>query len=430
MYVSNLLPGSGKSYLARALQRQSNSCDLITSDNNLIKQYQDDYPELNDVRGKDRYETAELYHEAHRKAKSGTPSIFNPLSYHFARQRGLRTPDLIVIDEAHLLVDMLTYLAAQVIPVAKTDVPENAKTEGDLIKWCYARFDRLKKAISVSDAPGALFQEFERIARLKDSLEEGSQNQVFEISKAMVPVNGRRPQKCLILTPVRVPHSLIKSVTDARKVVAVSGTMTRYDAEQLAAGRSLTYDQRDYLTPPENRPVYYTPVDPDFRKDNQVLADKILEIYSANPVPTLVHVTYSQQQELRHLLGNLRPLVNSNTNKAEVKRKFVEYGGIWLAAGCVEGLDLPYAQCQQMIIPTLRFPDRQDLFVQKRVGLADGTQWYNLRTYQTLIQQLGRGVRAIDDRCTSFILDPAFARLHNAVGHEFPKLNVKWSMSE
>jgi Helicase C-terminal domain len=434
----NQPPGYGKSFLARSLQRVTDSCDIITSDNALIRQYKDTYPELNSVIGKDHYETEELYKEAHQKAKEGTPSIFNPLSYHFARQRKLRVPDLIVIDEAHLLVDMLTYLAAQVIPIAGTNVPENAKHEGDLISWCYARYARLQKAVFASEAPGAkilesdrlkVYKEFQSIARLKDSLDEGSQNQVFDISKAMIPVNGRRPQKCLVLTPVRVPHSLIKAVTDARKVVAVSGTMTNYDAQQLAAGRTFVYNQRPYLTPKENRPVYFDPVDSDFRKerDPQVLADKIVEIYSANPVPTLVHVTYAQQKELEQLLGNLRPLVNNTRNKADVKRRFLEFGGLWLAAGVSEGLDLPYGACEQMIIPTLMYPDRQDLFIQKRVGMTDGDFWYNLRTMQNTVQRLGRGVRAADDKCVAHILDPTFARVYNRVSHEFATLNILWT---
>lgn len=423
---ANAPPGLGKSFLGRAIQRISSSCDIITSDNALIKQYLQTYPELNAVMGKDRYDNEFEYHEAFRNAKSGTPSIFNPLSYHFARQRGLRRPDKIYIDEAHLFADMLTYLAAQVIPVSKTQVPENAKNEGDLIKWCYARYDRLKKAISLPDAPGALFQEFERIARLKDSLEEGSQNQVFQISKDMVMLGGGRPQKCLILTPVRVPHSLLRAVTDSRKVIAVSGTMTRYDLELIAAGRSYSHIQTQYLTPKENRPVYFNPVDPDFRKDPETLAKKIDEIYSANPVPTLVHATYGQQKELAELLGKHRPLVNSTTNKAEVKRKFMDRGGIWIAAGVSEGLDLPYESCQQMILPSLLYPDRGDLFVQKRVGLGDGAYWYDLRTMQNTVQRLGRGVRAADDYCVSHILDPSFARLHERVKHEFAELNVIW----
>lgn len=422
----NAPPGLGKSFLARSLQRENGSTDIITSANDLIAQYRSDYEVLNPVMGRDRYDTAEEYNSAHKNAKSGAPSIFNPLSYHFARQRGLRSPDLIVVDEAHLLVDMLTYLSAHVIPIAKTQVPGNAKTEGELIKWCYNRYDRLKTALSHPDAPGALFQEFERIARLKDTLEEGSQNQVFEISKAMVPVGGKRPQKCLVLTPVRVPHNLIKAVTGARKVVGLSGTLSRYDAEQLAAGRSFSYIQREYLTPKENRPVYYNPVDPDLRKDPQALADKILEIYSANPVPTLVHVTYEMQGVLSQLLGKIRPLVNNTTNKAAVKEKFLRYGGVWLASGCAEGVDLPYDACRQVIIPVLMYPDRGQLFVQKRVGLPDGDRWYKIRTIQNTVQRLGRGLRAEDDWCVSHILDPSFSRLYPQVQDEFASLNIIW----
>lgn len=423
---SNLPPGYGKSFILRSLQRDSGSADLITSDNSLIGQYVADYPVLNAVMGKDRYENEEDYHEAHKRAKSGVPSIYNPLSYHYARQRGLRTPDLILIDEAHLLIDMLTYLSAHVIPIAKTQVPENAKNEGDLIKWAFARFDRLQKAISLSGPSKELLKEYESIARLKDTLEEGSQNQVFELSKAMVPVNGKRPQKCLILTPVRVPHSLIKAVTSARKVIAVSGTLSKYDAEQLAAGRSMSYIQRPYLTPKENRPVYFNPVDQDLRKDPQTIADKILEIYNANPVPTLVHVTYAMQAELSQLLGNIRPLVNNTTNKLAVKERFLRHGGLWLAAGCAEGVDLPGDACRQVIIPVLMYPDRGDLFVQKRVGLPDGDRWYKIRTIQNTIQRLGRGLRSEDDWCVSHILDPSFARLYPQVKDEFASLNVIW----
>lgn len=381
---------------------------------------------LNAVMGKDNYNTEEEYQAVHKLAKT-TPSVFNPLSYHFARQRGLREPSMIVIDEAHLFVDMLMYLSAYVFPVSKTQIPENAKTEGDLIRWCYNRYDLLKKAITVPDTPGAVFQEFARIAHLRDTLMEGSQNQVFEISKAMIPVNGRRPQKCVVLTPVRVPSGLIKSVTNARRVVAMSGTMSRFDAELIASGRSLVYNQRQYLTPKAHRPVYFDPVPQETRKDPQTLATKIRKIYLANQVPTLVHVTYQQQTLLAELLQDIRPLTNTNANKAKVKKKFTDYGGIWLAAGCTEGIDLPYGQCERVIIPTVRSPDMSDPFVQKRMGLSDGQYWYKLRSVQNVIQCLGRGLRAADDKCESHILDPYFSRIYPEVKHEFAELSMIWS---
>ncbi len=423
--AENAPPGSGKSAVARCLQRQFTPTDIITSNNHLIGEtYLKDYP-LNAVMGKDHYATEDEYAAAHKLART-IPSIFNPLSYHFARERGLREPSMIVIDEAHLFVDMLTYLSAYVFPVSKTKIPENAKTEGDLIKWCYNRYDLLKKAISVPDAPGQLFQEFAKIARLRDTLLEGSQHQVFEISKAMIPIGGRRPQKCVVLTPTRVPSGLIKSVTNACRVVAMSGTMSQFDAEIIAAGRSLVYNQRQNLTPKERRPVHFDPVPQETRKDAQTLSIKIRNIYLANRVPTLVHVTYQQQNLLADLLQDLRPLTNTSQNKAKVKKKFVNDGGIWLAAGCAEGIDLPYSQCEQVIIPNVMFPDMGDPFVQKRMGLSDGQYWYKLRGVQNTIQRLYRGLRAADDKCVGHILDPAWSRVYPELQHEFAEINMIW----
>lgn len=422
-------PGIGKSFLARALQRTCGHVDIITSDNELVKQYKRTYPELNVVMGKDNYETEEEYHSALKRAKRGEPTIYNPLSYFYARERGLRTPDMIIVDEAHLLNDMLTYLAASVIPVNRTQAPENARCEGDLIKWCMARYAKLQAAIALPDCPGMVYKEFERIARLKVSLDQGTQNQVFELAKSMVRVDGGRPQKCLVLTPVRVPTGLIRAVTNAPRVLVMSGTMSHYDLQHIAAGRTTSYIQLPYLAPPEARPVYYTPVPQELRKDPQTLANRIRQLYTANPVPTLVHVTYTMAEHLSHLLTDLRPLVNHSKNKGAIKERFIKTGGIWLAAGCSEGLDLPYDQCRQIIIPVLMYPDRSDLFIQKRVGLSDGDYWYKLRTIQSTAQRAGRGVRYADDACTTYILDPTFPRTYDTVKHEFSPMNIIWEQT-
>ncbi len=424
--AGNYPPGYGKSFMARALQRESSPCDIITSSNPLIDQYRNDYPVLNAVMGKDHYPDSDAYQEAHNKARAGAPSIFNPLSYYYARQRGLREPNLLVVDEAHLLIDMLMYTSAYVFPVSKTRIPLNATSELDLIKWCKDRYTRLKQAISMPDAPGMLFQEFEKIARLYDTLSEGTEKQMFQISHDLVQFNGRKV-KCVVLQPLRVPDTLIRSVTASRRLLVMSGTMTRFDAEHLAAGRSLSVHLHDYLTPKANRPVYYDPLEAKDRHNHEAIAAKIRKIYNANPVPTLVHVTYGEQEALEHLLNDLHPLVNTSRNKALVANKFRAKGGIWLAAGCAEGLDLKYDACRQVIVPRVRYADKGNLFVQKRSGLEDGQYWYVLRAIQNTVQALGRGVRAADDECVGHILDPYFPSAFAKVGHEFAELNMKWS---
>jgi Rad3-related DNA helicase len=414
----------GKSWMARALQRSMSTVDILTSDNSLIEQYVKLYPNLNAVIGKDHYETEELYSEAHKRARM-EDSIFNPLSYYYARERGLRSPELVIVDEAHLLIDMLTYISSYVIPLRKTKAPDNTKNERELIKWCYERYSRLKDAIETGRAPNSVYQEYEKIARLKHTLGEGTQKQLFSVSTVMAPYNSRM-QKCLVLLPLRVPENLIAKVTEGQKALFMSGTLSKYDAQHLAAGRSLEYIQQPYLAPPDQRVVYYTPVPHEKRKDIFLLADKIKSIYSGNKVPTLVHCTYAQQSLFAEALMDLNPLTNNTKNKQATKERFMKNGGIWLAAGCAEGLDLPYEACQQMIIPTLLFPDKGDAFVQKRVGLEDGQFWYKLRTYQNTVQRLGRGVRAADDKCVSYILDPAFSSVHQTCHDQLAPLNIIW----
>lgn len=423
----NLPPGAGKSAIARATQIQFDKTDIATANNALVKQYADDYPTLNVVMGKSNYEDEEEYHLARTEAKTRA-SIFNPLSHYYARMHGLRRPDRLIIDEAHLLLDQLFYLGGYVIPVHKSGVPEDATSELDLIRWVYDRYKKLEKVRQQGKLTAKLVPEFEKMARLYHSLQEGTEKSLFTISKEMLPYNGRW-QKCLILTPLRVPEALVRTVLDADKVFLMSGTMSKYDATSLAAGRRLVHVAHDYLSPPSSRPIYYRPLDPQHRTNPEAIAKAVAKIYRENPVPTMVHVTYDQQAIIAEFLDDYPILVNSTKNKAQVKEKFIRQGGIWLAAGCAEGIDLPYKQCQQMIVPRLLFPDRGDMFVQKRIGLEDGGFWYSLRTYQNTIQRLGRGLRAADDECISYILDPAFPSVYSAAQDQFAPINVVWSQS-
>lgn len=426
--TASVPPGYGKTYIMRALQRHYHDVDIVTYSNDLIDQAKKQYPQLNVVKGVDHYDDEDDYKDAHRKARAGLDSIYNSGSYRIAQQRGLRKPKLLIIDEAHLMLDMLLFNAALSFSVSKTKIPENAKTEFDLIKWATARYEMLKAAMTKPDAPEAVFNEFQKIAQVVNSIDLGSQKNVYEISKVVRP-DGNRNTKHIALRPLICPPGIIRDCTSADRVLFLSGTLSRSDGSELAAGRSHVHITRDYLTPAENRPVYYRPVSDKDRLNVEALADEIRKIYLANPVPTLVHVTYNMQSAFAHALDTLNPLTNSNNNKISVANAFRRRGGIWIAAGLAEGIDLPYDECRQIIIPTLMYPDRGNAFIQKRVGLEGGQHWYKVRTLQNTIQRLGRGVRAADDKCVSYILDPTFPRLYEDTKDEFVSLNTIWSQN-
>ena len=68
-----------------------------------------------------------------------------------------------------------------------------------------------------------------------------------------------------------------------------------------------------------------------------------------------------------------------------------------------EGVDLPYDKCRFQIIYKVPFPylgDKQINLRQKR-----DKRWYAYKTVMTIMQAYGRGMRAEDDYCTTYVLD-------------------------
>ena len=76
-----------------------------------------------------------------------------------------------------------------------------------------------------------------------------------------------------------------------------------------------------------------------------------------------------------------------------------------------EGVDLPYEKCQFQIIYKIPFPYLGDKQVNSRK--KHDPKWYAYKTIMTLIQAYGRGMRAEDDFCATYILDRNIKMLFN-----------------
>jgi Rad3-related DNA helicase len=67
------------------------------------------------------------------------------------------------------------------------------------------------------------------------------------------------------------------------------------------------------------------------------------------------------------------------------------------------GFDFPYSQCDYQIICKVPFPDLRGEANQKRKNKIK--KWGEYLTFQSLVQSIGRGMRAADDFCENFIID-------------------------
>ena len=419
-------PGYGKSYIARALQIMFGRADIITSNNHLLDQYKRDYPELNCVKGKDHYDTAEQYNTAKSIARSAAHSIFNPLSALFTVPGETRSTKCVIVDEAHTLGDMLRHAASISLNASKAGIPKRCTSEYELSRWVRERFHDLGVRLAHSPDSKPVQAEYEKVGALYYSLVGHEQDSVFRLNRSARTFKGRRFEQ-LDIDAVDYPTGLIRKVLSADKVVLLSGTLTKAETAALACGRSWAWITVPYLAPPENRPVFVQPVEEEDRKNIPKLCDKIRRIYmEGGKKPTLVHVTYGEMNEYVTCLSDLSPITNTSRNKAQAETKFRKLGGLWLAAGCSEGLDFPGDLCRNVIIPSLQFPNKGDMYVQKRMGKSDGSRWYCLKTLENTIQRLGRGMRGADDHCNHFIFDPYFPRLWGEYGKEFEPIAIKW----
>lgn len=76
---------------------------------------------------------------------------------------------------------------------------------------------------------------------------------------------------------------------------------------------------------------------------------------------------------------------------------------VFVSPSMSEGVDLPYEKCQFQVIYKIPFPYLGDKQINKR-RLLD-PKWYAYKTVMTLIQAYGRGMRAEDDYCVTYVLD-------------------------
>ena len=75
-----------------------------------------------------------------------------------------------------------------------------------------------------------------------------------------------------------------------------------------------------------------------------------------------------------------------------------------------EGVDLPYDNCRFQIIYKIPYPNITDKQIEKRKDMD--MNWYIYKTAISLLQTYGRGMRAEDDSCVTYIVD---SRLTNFI---------------
>jgi Rad3-related DNA helicase len=93
----------------------------------------------------------------------------------------------------------------------------------------------------------------------------------------------------------------------------------------------------------------------------------------------------------------------SNAREVVARFKAAKAPCVLVSPVMEEGYDFPYDECRYQIIVKVPFVDTRSLITQARAASDKG--YLNYLTALSLIQMVGRGMRAEDDSCETFIID-------------------------
>ncbi len=178
------------------------------------------------------------------------------------------------------------------------------------------------------------------------------------------------------------------------------------------------------LSPDE---VYHIKVDSPFTKEKRPiilnLAGKMSKNRIGNTAPKtipilkeilekhkdekgLIHTnSYKCQHYINNNLINSRLISHNSDNRERILSYFEkdENPLVLVSPSMSEGVDLPYDKCRFQVIYKIPFPYLGDKQINMR--RKNDPKWYAYKTVMTLMQAYGRGMRAEDDYCYTYILD-------------------------
>lgn len=444
VHCGQLPTGIGKSYLARAIQIVTGA-DVITPSNILIDQYIGQYPHQNYLKGKSNYRCfsgmacsdwidimqqpacGECPYVKSRERAKVEATFYNPMSLYYFRILNRHKQPVMIVDEAHQLPSMAMKMCERKLRKSLYQWDDRCRSEVYLVPWMKTAIAKLTKLFSIYDAAKQV-QKAQEIANeiaglglIVQEMETDPQNFAVYTEKSYY---HRRPESFLVIRPIRPPRSIMQRLLDCDKLILLSGTLFPVDIADLI-GSTTPYRFIDLPSPipVENRLIHYRPVSfaMNYQTDPAMIAAAIeAELDRHSRQNTIIHVTYELSRKIAKFFT--RPiLTNMPQSKMAVLETFKRDGGIWLASGCAEGLDLKDDLCTLNIIPKLMYPDQKDLVVQKRRAQSDGNQWYDIMTLRMLIQQAGRSSRHEKDKSTTVIMDPNFPRLFSRNSEHLPK---------
>jgi Rad3-related DNA helicase len=192
------------------------------------------------------------------------------------------------------------------------------------------------------------------------------------------------------------------------RITLMSGTLFPEDVRELVGEELPLYEADSPIASERRRVVGFTDdgesfVYPSDKKELADLLECVLRRFEDRPA--IVHTTYGSVQDLLTYLNIPVDSYLDKELKSEALIAVEATDKVILASGAQIGLDLKYDKCRLNILLNGFKPNIKDTYVEKRLALNGGREWYIQQTLRLIIQACGRSTRAVDDFSTIVICD-------------------------
>lgn len=443
----NMPTGSGKSAVYMALAKLLEArVVILTSTKGLQDQLAEEFPYAVDIRGQSNYDCelelpakvgvdqavchlgvpcalkggACAYFAAYRRAIKAKTVVTNYpywLSVHEYAE-GLGGFDLIICDEAHNSLDKLSdHLSTRVtdreIDAFLSQRKPSSRKKRDWKSWALSELAILEPKLETETRElrrrsqnRSMMRRVHEIRRVVKKLKEVEN--IAESSQRWVYEEG----DTLSWTPVWPGRGSWTLFRDIRQRVLVSATLIPKTMDLLGL-RDYRFIEYPSTFPVENRPVIHLVSGVRMRYDTsrselRAWVDKIDQIIKFRlDRKGIIHtVSYARRDFLldhSRYRGYMITHARRDTRRKVQEFKRMKGPAILVSPSMDTGYDFPYTECEYQIISKIPFPDSRSPVLAARH--KDDKEYGKYVAMVTMVQAAGRGCRAADDRCQTFIVD-------------------------
>ena len=377
------------------------------------------------------------YFDQKRSAISASEAVLN-YSYFFLEANGpgqFSNYDYIICDEGHSVPEELsrTFSIRVYFPACRSygiKVPRD-KSLSALIDWAGSNIGRLrssvynhKSALSNNNVAMRGIEFLQRLNTLAMINPEDSNKWVVELQDQTAEVRPIWPDSLALMN--LWPHGkkfIFSSATMNPAFTLPMLGISPSEAENLEVSSAF---QKEY------RPIFIRPaVKMNHGMDNATKMRWIQEVDNIiGQYPDHKGLIHTGNYQLAKLLldhsRHTKRLLSHNTDTRQLnleRFKSLTDNTVLVSPSMTEGIDLPYDHCRFQIIGKVPFPNMIDKVWEARFATdrERAARIYNQYTIDQIVQAAGRGMRAHDDYCETWIIDSNVSRLLTHYSADFPR---------